>query len=254
MGNSEPKSSAGREAPPPKPRRVYKVVSVADEGGLFCVILDGIPARTPRRNLLCAPVRILADALAAEWDAQNPVIDREAMPITRLVSTAVDRVGPERHAIVDGLMAHIDSDLLCYRATHPATLRSRQNDAWQPILDWLRDVHGVRFAVAEGVMPVQQPKQTTLSLRRAIESLSDENLTAFQACAAATKSLALSMALVQGRLNAEDVAANAHLDETYQTEQWGEDQEAITRRRGVEAEIHAIGRYLGLLGCTEQRS
>jgi chaperone required for assembly of F1-ATPase len=241
------KPSLDREAPPAKPRRFYKAASVADEAGLWCVVLDGKPVHTPMRNLLGSPIRALADVLAAEWDAQDPVIDRGEMPITRLVSTAVDRIGPERKAVVDSLMSYIDSDLLCYRATYPTALKVRQADAWQPILDWLQEYFGAQFLVIEGVMPVQQPKETVGALRSAIESLSDERLTAFMACAAATKSLALSMAIVHSRLSAEDVAAYAHLDDSFQAEQWGEDQEALIRQRSVHAEIFAIGTYLSLL-------
>lgn len=247
MSADPPKPVPGREAPPPKPRRFYKTVSVADENGLWCVRLDGKPVRTHMRSLLGASNRALADALAEEWDAQDPVIDRETMPITRLVSTAIDRVDPERAAIVDGLMAYVDSDLLCYRAAYPASLKARQNEAWQPILDWLHDSNGVRFTVVEGIMPTEQPKEVAASLRSAIESLSDDHLTAFQASAAVTKSLALSMAMVRGRLSAEDVAAYAHLDETFQAEQWGEDHEALLRRRDIDAEIFAISKYLSLL-------
>ncbi len=253
MSTDTPKPTPGRGAPPQKPRRVYKNVSVAEERGLFCVFLDGKPAHTPARKRLGTPIRTLADVLAAEWDAQDPVIDRETMPITRLVSAALDRIGPERGAVINGLIAFIDSDLLCYRAEYPAALKARQNGVWQPVLDWLRDEHRIQFAVVEGVIPTPQSAETALALRTKIESFDDEALTAFQACAAATKSLALSMALVHGHLSAAEVAASAHLDEFYQMDQWGEDREALIRLRVIKSEIHAIGRYLGHLARAEQR-
>jgi len=210
-------------------------------------MLDGKFVRTPMRSLLGSPIQVLAKALASEWDAQDPVINREAMPITRLVCTAIDRVTPDRRAVVDSLMAYVDADLLCYRALYPSALKARQDEAWRPPLDWLQERFGVRFAVVEGVMPTQQSEDTAKTLRSEIESLSDEHLTAFQAGAAATKSLVLSLALVHGRLNSEDVAACAHLDEIFQAEQWGEDRQALIRRRDVDAEIRSVGQYLQLL-------
>lgn len=238
---------SGREAPPPKPRRFYKDVGVADEDGIWCVTLDTKPVRTPMRKLLGSPRKSLAEAIAKEWDDQDPDIDREAMPITRLVSTAMDRIAPEREAVIESLMTYVEADLLCYRATYPATLKAKQHEAWQPVLDWLHKDFGAQFTVVDGVMPAQQSKGTADALRAAIEALSDERLTAFQACAAATKSLALSMALVHGQLKPADVCAYAHLDETFQAEQWGEDREALARRRAIDAEILAIGQYLALL-------
>ena len=214
---------------------------------MWCVALDTKPVRTPMRNLLGSPSRPLVEALAKEWDAQESVIDRDTMPITRLVSTAIDRIAPDRKAVVESLMSYVDADLLCYRAIYPAALKTRQIEAWQPILDWMQESFGAEFTVVEGVMPAQQSQGAADALRTAIEALGDEHLTAFQACAAVTKSLALSMALAHGRLSPADVSAYAHLDETFQAEQWGDDREAQVRRRAIEAEIHAVGQYLELL-------
>ncbi len=247
MSANVAKTPTGREEPPPKPRRFYTAVSITKDAGIWCVTLDGKPVRTPMKKPLGAPQKALAEALAEEWDAQSPVIDRDAMPLTRLVSTAIDRVAVDREAVIEGLMSYVDADLLCYRASYPTELKARQDRAWQPVLDWLRDAFAADLAVGEGVMPVSQSPKAVKALRAAIEELSDEQLTAFQACAASTKSLALSMALIHSRLSSEGVALCAHLDESFQAEQWGEDKEALGRRRGVEAEIQAIGTYLRLL-------
>ena len=222
-------------------------MTVAEDAGLYCVFLDGKSVRTPARKQLGAKSRALADALGKEWDAQDPVIDRDAMPLTRLVSTALDRVGPEREAVLDGLLSYVDSELLCYRASHPDTLKARQLDSWQPILDWLDQDMGISFQVVEGIMPAAQSQDTVAALSKAIAGLNDEQLTGFQACAAATKSLALSLALVRGRLSAESVSVLAHLDETFQVEQWGQDREALERRRAIDADINAIGAFLSLI-------
>ncbi|MEQ9447849.1 MAG: ATP12 family protein [Rhodospirillaceae bacterium] len=236
----------GRDAPPPKPKRVYKTVSVSEDGDVFGVLLDGKPVRTPLRKTLGARTRALAEALAQEWDAQDPVIDREAMPLTRLVSTALDRVGPEREEVIAALMSYVDAELLCYRAEHPADLKTRQQRTWDPVLEWLRAAHGADLACVEGIMPASQSPDSVAALQAALTKLDDERLTAFQACAAATKSLALAFALVDGPLTAEQVAAAAHLDEIYQAEQWGEDAEALARRKAINAEIKAIGEFLKL--------
>lgn len=231
----------------PKVKRVYKTVSVGEEGGKFRVLLDGKPVRTPMRAIVETPRRPLAGALAAEWDAQDPHIEPEKMPLTRLVSTALDRVAPGRAALIDELMKYAEADLLCYRVAAPADLKSRQDALWQPVLDWIKGQHGVAMCTVAGLMPLSQPPATVAALRKAIEALDDEKLTAFQATAAIANSLALSLALVHGRLTATEVFAAAALDETFQMEQWGEDDLALERRRNIEADLLAIGEYLGLL-------
>ncbi len=45
------------------------------------------------------------------------------MPLTRLVSTALDRVTPGRSAHIAELMKYVDADLLCYRAAYPTVLK-----------------------------------------------------------------------------------------------------------------------------------
>jgi chaperone required for assembly of F1-ATPase len=244
---SKPTSFPVREAPRPKTKRVYKTVAVDEKDGRFRVLLDGRPVLTPLRKAVDMPTRALADAVAAEWDAQDPVIEPEKMPLTRLVSTTLDGVAPGRDGYIAELMKYVDADLLCYRAAHPASLKNRQQAIWQPVLDWVEATHGVAFAVAEGLMPVRQSEKTVTALRAAIAALNDDQLTALQASAAITNSMALSLALTHGRVTAAEAFAAAVLDETFQMEQWGEDEEALDRRRNVEADLHAVGTYLDLL-------
>jgi chaperone required for assembly of F1-ATPase len=238
---------AVREAPPPKAKRFYKSVSVAEQGGVFAILLDGRPVKTPLKKALETRHRALADAIAAEWRAQGAEIDPAAMPLTRLLSTAIDRVAAERDAMTASLLAYLDTDLLCYRAPHPAALKERQAAVWQPILDWLEAAHGIGLSVVHGVAPVTQPEAARAAAARVLSALPVDTFTAVQAAAAATGSVGLALALGQGRISAAEAFAAAQLDETYQNEQWGEDAEALERRRRIEADIAAVGRYLALI-------
>jgi len=238
---------AVREIPRPKPKRVYKTVSVAPSPDGWSVLLDQKPIKTPMRKALVAPSENLARAIAAEWDAQKEHVDPESMPLMRLLSTGLDVVSPQRGMIIDELMKYADTDLLCYRAAHPANLRKRQETIWQPILDWLSGHHGAALIVVHGIVPVDQPAEALGALRRALESLSDLKLTAFQASAAITSSLALSLAFVHGRMTAPEVFAASQLDETFQIEMWGEDDLAKERRTRIAAEVDGIGQFLALV-------
>ncbi len=234
-----------REPAKPKTKRVYKTVSVAAADGRFQVHLDGKAAMTPLRSPLAAKSRVLGEALAAEWDAQDPFIDPENMPLTRLVATELDRIAPQRNAIVEALLGYVDTDVLCYRAPE-RELKARQLATWQPVLDWLGAAHGVTFNTVDGVLPLTQSPAAAAKLKTAIAALDDVSLTAYQACAALTNSLALPLGLVHGRLTAAQVYAAAYLDEIFQAEKWGEDAEARDRRTRIAADIEAIGKYLAL--------
>lgn len=244
---ADPAKLAVREAPRPKPKRVYKAVGVKAYDGGWRVLLDATPLATPMKKPLLAPNENLAKAIAAEWDAQIDYVDPETMPLMRLMSTAIDRVAPQRAIMIDELLKYADTDLLCYRADHPAVLHERQEKIWQPVLDWLAAKHGAHLSVVKGVVPLEQPSEAVAALREAVEGLSDLALTAFQAAAAITSSLALSLAFVQGRLTAEETFAAAQLDETYQIEMWGEDELAEERRARIASDLNGIGKFLSLI-------
>jgi chaperone required for assembly of F1-ATPase len=236
-----------RESAPPKPRRVYKAVSVGTgEGGLHAVLLDGKTALTPLRTPLASTSRPLAVAVASEWDAQDPHVDPETMPLTRLLATQIDRIAPQREAVIASLLTYVEADTLCFRVQHPADLRARQQRVWGPILDWLQTNHDIALTSTDGLTPPVQAPETALRMRRLLEQWDDTRLTAFQAAASLASSLALGFALVHRHMTAADVFAAAFLDELYQVEKWGEDELARDRRQRMAGDLAAIERYLEL--------
>src|SRR6185295_9557220 len=147
----DPTEAARRHMRPNLPRRVYQAVSVEAEEGGFAVRLDGKPARTPARRSLAAPVRSLAEAIAAEWDAQTERIDPAKMPLTRLANTIIDGVAATPEPVAAEIAKYLGCDLLFYRAEAPDRLVARQAEQWDPILDWARAALGARFVLAQGV-------------------------------------------------------------------------------------------------------
>ncbi len=247
MDKDKPLEMRVRETAPPKPRRVYKNASFAvDIAGAFAVLLDGKPALTPLRLPFASKARSIIEAVAAEWDAQNPHVDPETMPLTRLLATEIDRIAPQREAVIDSLLTFVDADSICYRAGHPADLRERQRAAWQPISDWLLREHDIALTATEGLMPATQAPETASQMRKVLEGLNDAELNAFQATASLTHSLALAFALVHKKVTAANCFAAAFLDELYQVEKWGEDTDAHNRRQRIAGDLNAIERYLVL--------
>lgn len=234
------------EAQPQAPRRFWKEVSVVAVPEGFAVALDGRPIKAPSKSLLAIPSRPLADAVAAEWDAMGEVINPAALPLTQLANTWLDRIQPLRAEIVAELLNYVEADLLCYRADHPADLVQRQAEEWEPLLQWAGERLGVRWTVATGVMPASQGPDVHAALAAAIGSHDDMALTSLQLAASVVGSLVVGLALVEGRITAEDAYRVAVLDEMYQAEQWGEDWEAIDRRKHIRTELLNAERFLTL--------
>lgn len=228
------------------PLRKVKTVSVAQAESGFQIHVDGKPVHTPERRVLESAKRPIIGAIALEWTAQGGAMNPSAMPLTRLLATQLDRVAPQRDAIIAGLAAYIDADVLCYRAPEPPDLKARQQAEWQPILDWLAQTFGISLTTVEGIAPARQSDAAGAAFVAALQKLDDVRLTALQAAAAVTSSVGLSLALAEGRLDAAAVHAAAHLDELFQIERWGEDEMARQRRDAIAADLEAIGRYLEL--------
>lgn len=234
---------------PPGRRRFYRRAGAGpspDGAGGFAVLLDGRPVRTPGKALLRLPCPALAEDIAAEWEAQTDAIRPHTMPLTRLANTALERVAPDREALVTSLLDYSDADALCYRAPPPSELRERQARDWQPVVVWAEGVLSARLSVTEGVMPLRQSPETVAALRRALLALDDWTLTGAQAIAGAAGSLVLALAVVHRRLDGESCFALSRLEEMWQAERWGEDREALQAREAVRIDILAADRFCRL--------
>lgn len=230
-----------------KIKRFYKAAGSAAQDDGFAVTLDGRFVRTPAGTPLHLPSAALAEAVAAEWQGQGDHVEPTSMPLMQLAATALDRVGPKREAVLDELLRFVATDLLCYRAAEPQDLIDRQARVWQPVLDWAMTRYDAPLCVTSGVMPVPQPDDALAALRRAVALLDDWRLTALQSATAASGSLVLALALVEGRLDALQAFAASQLDELYQIELWGDDPEAEARRERLRHDVAAAGRLVALL-------
>ena len=226
-------------------KRFYKKVSVAERDGTFDVLLDGKPIKTPLRKNLSLPTRALAEAIAEEWRAQGGDIIPLAMPFNRLANTAIDRGAREREQVVADILHYANSDLLCYRAKE-AQLAQRQSAAWDPILAWLAERHRTRLNITIGMTHIAQPAEALLTLGQVVDTHDAYALTALHAAATIMGSLALALALLDGRLDAAEAFALSQVDETWQAEKWGTDRAAAERAERLARELDFAARFAAL--------
>ncbi len=226
-------------------KRFFRAASIAEAEGGYAVLLDGKPIRTPAKAPLTVRSRKLAEAIAAEWEAQGETIEPATLPLTRLAGTAIDLVAQRRDEIVAEIAKFAATDLVCYRADQPSELAVRQHRAWQPHLDWA----GARYAslaVTAGVSPVAQAPAALDAYRRAVAAYDDMMLAALHLATATLGSLVLALALVEGRIDAAAAFAAAELDQSFQIERWGEDAEAMARRAAIRDDVEAAARFAAL--------
>lgn len=228
-------------------KRIYRIVATESAAGGHTVTLDGKRMRTPGRRELLLPTAALAAAIAAEWDAQADEIRPAQMPLTRLAATAIDRTADQRDLTIAETANYAGTDLVCYRAGHPPELAHRQHAAWQPLIDWARMRYDAALEVTIGVVPVAQPVASLRAFAAAVGSYPPLELAALHLATAACGSLVVALALIEGRLDAEQAFAAAQLDETFEIELWGEDAEQTQRRAALKDDIALARRFIELL-------
>ncbi len=228
-------------------RRFYREAAPCKVEGGFTVVLDAKPMRTPGKAPLIVPSHALAAAIAEEWQAQGEEVTPRTLPLTRLASTAIDLVAPRHAEIVAAVAEYAGTDLVCYRAEQPPALAARQHLAWQALLDWVEMRYDAPLAVTAGVMPLRQPRTSLDLIAAAVAAYDAMALAALLLATSTCGSLVLALALFEARIDAETAFALSQIDESFEIEQWGEDEEQMRRRANLRDDILLAARFHALL-------
>lgn len=232
-------------------RRFYEKVSIEEVSEGHIIRLDTHKLMTPAKKLLLLPYAQLAEAVADEWRQVDEDIILSDMPMSRLVYTALDRVSESYKATAQAFASYGETDLLCYRATHPDTLVQRQDEIWSPYLDWVSATYGVSLQAGAGIAPIKQSQssiEVLTQIAQGREGLEPNplRLTGLAHGAGLLGSAVLALRMESGEDKAENIWRAAFLDDFFQFEQWGEDSEAMARLEGMKREIETLSDYFSL--------
>lgn len=234
-----------------KVKRFWDNATTAPDGAEFRILLDGKPMNLPNGGVLRVGPPLLAEAIAEEWrtagGSKGGTFDYADTPLTRIAGTARERIAADPIATADAIARYGESDLLCYRATAPEALAERQAREWQPWLDWAATVLGAPLRATEGIGYVRQHHDSIDRLRALVGQYNPYMLAGLGIAVPALGSLVLGLALAEGEIDAAQAHALGALDELFQAEQWGEDEEAAARRASVGADIALAARFMELV-------
>ena len=228
-------------------KRFWKAVQTVQADGGWGVELDGRPLRTPARVPLVVPTERLAQAIAAEWDEVQGEIDPRAMPLTGLANAAVDRVAADNTQFAEGLARYAEADLACYRAEGPSGLIQRQGELWDELLAWGRRRFDVDFRTTSGLLHVDQPPATVERLAHAVSALDAFRLAGLSPLVTIGGSLLAALGTLEEAFTPEQAWAAVSLDDRWQLEQWGADEEAQAALDNRERDFLAAAQFLRLL-------
>lgn len=220
--------------------------AVPDEHG-WTVHLDTRQLRTPAKRPFVVPTARLAEAVAAEWAAQGKTVQPPTMPLTRMANTAIDRVAVHTAEVAVQLAAYADTDLTCYRAEGPAGLIARQAAAWNPLLDWCADRHGARLSPRSGILHIPQDPEALARLAGVVARLDPFALTGLHDLVALSGSLVIGLAAMGPAFPRDALWDASRIDERWQEEAWGIDEEAAVRTSARRADFLLAGAFVDLV-------
>ena len=168
------------------------------------------------------------------------------MPLTRFANSVVEAVVGRAETVADDMAKYLQSDLLCYRAAHPEALIRREAEHWDPVLFWAADALGAHFILSEGVVHARQPETAVAAARAALPS-DPWSVAALHVVTTLTGSALLALALSQGAREPAEIWAAAHVDEDFNIEQWGLDEEVASRRAARAVDFEAATRIFNAM-------
>ncbi|WWC92413.1 uncharacterized protein L201_007370 [Kwoniella dendrophila CBS 6074] len=229
-------------------RRFWKSVHIKqNESGEFQVTLDHRVLKTPGGAKLVIPAekRLLALLIANEWENQDEVLKQHALPVTSLLSRAIDGLGEGaiRSGVIDQMMKYLDTDTILFTSDTPSSLVRMQHEHWDPLHSWLKETYDVKLNPAEGFSPPRQSEEVKIKLKSVLEGMDGWELAAFERAAYASKSFVIALALCKGQLTADQAANASHVEVRSQIEQWGEVEDTH------DVDYQDIRRALGSVAC-----
>ncbi|MBB3763091.1 ATP12 family chaperone protein [Sphingomicrobium lutaoense] len=228
-------------------KRFWKEASREPQDDGHVILLDGRKVMTPAKRELVVPTGTLADAIVEEWQSAGEKVDPAAMPMTGLANAAIDRVMPDRQAFAAGLSRFAESEMCCYRADQPDALVERQAASWDRLIDWAQARYDIHFTVTSGVMHVAQPETTLDRLASAVGSEDAFHLAGLSPLVTAGQSLLVALAVRHGELSPEEGWKASQIEEDWQIEHWGEDEEARKASEARRRDFLNGARFLSLL-------
>ena len=232
-------------------KRFWTTVTVAEDGDEHRILLDGKPMHLPNGGVLLIGPPALAEAVAEEWrlagGQKGGELSFADTPLTRLAGTARERIAPDPAPTADAIARYGENDLLCYWSDNPPEFTARQEAGWRPWLDWAAARYGAPLRTTIGMMPIKQHRDSIAALRDAVIRMNPYQLAGLGVAVPALGSLVLGLALAEGALDAAEAHALGALEELFQAEQWGADDEAVIRRQNIAADLRVAARFLSFV-------
>lgn len=163
--------------------------------------------------------------------------------MTENLQIMMQDVGQHREEIINKLVQFSLTDMMFFWGQERDLIESQEKE-WTPLLEWAKQEFETDFVITNGLDVPEENKQSGYRLKLFMEGLSDKELTAFYVAALNMRSVLLAVALVKGKVNAEQAFKASFLEELWQAKNWGSDEDANQRLAALKQELIEVEAFL----------
>jgi chaperone required for assembly of F1-ATPase len=232
-------------------KKFWKTVEVSElTTNSYQILLDKKILKTPMQNDLIFTNYRISYETSLEWDINSEVLDTDEMIFFGIFSTAIDRIVNDRFLYINEIMKFVDTDLICYKADKPDELVELQNKHWDPILLIIKNYIDEEIKVFTGIMPGKQNIQVHNKIKKLIHNFSNIELSILHRLTNIIGSIFISLCVIKGDILKKNICQLCFLDELWQAENWGVEEEAAKKRDKVFKELKKI---ITLVNCLKEK-
>lgn len=204
------------------PRLFNRAHVAPTDDGAHEVLLDSKKLKTPAGKPVAVPTKLLALAIAAEWEWQEGrTLKPFTMPLMKLATISIDQMGQEREKVIKTLIKYFHTDAILFRAPEGTRLADAQVEIWDPIRRWLERQVGAEIVTTPGFLPEEQSATAVQGVESLLRAASNWELSAIESLAGSARSLAIGLAVARRHLTIQEAVKAVRLEEDHQVEEWG---------------------------------
>ncbi|KAI0691191.1 ATP12-domain-containing protein [Cytidiella melzeri] len=229
-------------------KRFWKSVGIEPREDALTVTLDKRPLKTPSGNPLLIPSTkpLAATLVAAEWENQETLLKQHSLPMTSLVSRAIDAFQDEttRKEVRAQLLRYLGTDTICFHSSEPEALVALQQKHWMPILEWAQSTFNIELSTAtDSFLVSNHPLDTLKKLDEVLTQFNAWEMAAMERATYSSKSFLIGLALTLRHITAEEASLASHVEVNSQIQKWGEVEDSH------DVDYHDIRRQLASAAC-----
>ena len=220
-----------------------KIDIVQSQKGKYLLNINNKSLKTPDGNIIELPSMKLAKILLKDYESSFKSRSLNIVRPIKITNTAIDKIKPNNIFYINEITDNLNNDMICYFANSPVELVDLQNKEWLPLINYMESSYNIELIYTSKLFSINQKPDSLLKLKNILNEINIFKLSAIYTLSQITKSIIISLALVNNKISAKKAFENSNLEELYQISKWGKDEEAFDRLNTIKVDIRNIKKY-----------